>query len=342
MRTTRPRSSVLTLLYLSLLLLSSSAFKSDELLAEDEEFGLEGGHRSPDLDLTASTRSVPPPQPTRPARRGSSDSDSDSKIQFPLEHAFGDSEFSPAGTFTARLKTWSNHQTLTKLRFSREAFTETEKENFKMLLKGDDFYKIRVPSNVLSPPGRDYIISSVKAVSLPPTNNTAIGHFIERCLPQDRLDEHFVIHMINHLDGVDFFANVFIVLFQEGVNILAVNYGSPGACPYPRQLKLPAKWSFNSYTVLKNSEQAPRTPAFAEEILGGENGEGEAVMPPERSFWAKYWMYLIPLGLVVMNAVTQAMNMPEEQAPGQPGAQPQQTTAAALPRGQSATVRRRG
>lgn len=31
-----------------------------------------------------------------------------------------------------------------------------------------------------------------------------------------------------------------------------------------------------------------RTPAFAEEILGGENGEGEAVMPPERSFWAKY------------------------------------------------------
>ncbi|KAG5549573.1 hypothetical protein RHGRI_014781 [Rhododendron griersonianum] len=307
MRTTRPRSSVLTLLYLSLLLLSSSAFKSDELLAEDEEFGLEGGHRSPDLDLTASTRSVPPPQPTRPARRGSSDSDSDSKIQFPLEHAFGDSEFSPAGTFTARLKTWSNHQTLTKLRFSREAFTETEKENFKMLLKGDDFYKIRVPSNVLSPPGRDYIISSVKA----------------RCLPQDRLDEHFVIHM-------------------EGVNILAVNYGSPGACPYPRQLKLPAKWSFNSYTVLKNSEQAPRTPAFAEEILGGENGEGEAVMPPERSFWAKYWMYLIPLGLVVMNAVTQAMNMPEEQAPGQPGAQPQQTTAAALPRGQSATVRRRG
>ncbi|XP_058216277.1 uncharacterized protein LOC131327238 [Rhododendron vialii] len=307
MRTTRPRSRVLTLLYLSLLFLSSSAFQSDELLAEDEEFGLGGGHRSPDLDLAASTRSVPPPQPTRPARRGSSDSDSDSKIQFPLEHAFGDSEFSPAGTFTARLKTWSHGgQTLTKLRFSREAFTETEKENFKMLLKGDDFYKIRVPSNVLSPPGRDYIISSVKA----------------RCLPQDRLDEHFVIHM-------------------EGVNILAVNYGSPGACPYPRQLKLPAKWSFNSYTVLKNSEQAPRTPAFAEEIPGGENGEGEDVLPPERSFWAKYWMYLIPLGLVVMNAVTQAMNMPEEQAPGQPGAQPQQTTAAALPRGQSATVRRR-
>lgn len=39
----------------------------------------------------------------------------------------------------------------------------------QMLLKDDDFYKIRVPSNVVSPPGRDYIISSVKAVSLPLT-----------------------------------------------------------------------------------------------------------------------------------------------------------------------------
>lgn len=34
------------------------------------------------------------------------------------------------------------------------------------------------------------------------------------------------------------------------------------------------------------------------------------------------WMYLIPLGLIVMNAMTQAMNMPEEGAggQGQPGA----------------------
>lgn len=27
---------------------------------------------------------------------------------------------------------------------------------------------------------------------------------------------------------------------------------------------------------------------FAEEILGGELGEGEVVPPPERSLWAKY------------------------------------------------------
>lgn len=40
--------------------------------------------------------------------------------------------------------------------------------------------------------------------------------------------------------------------------------------------------------MLKNSEQARRTPTFAEEILQAEAIEGEGVKPPEKSFWAKY------------------------------------------------------
>ncbi|KAB2093849.1 hypothetical protein ES319_A02G120400v1 [Gossypium barbadense] len=276
-------SFILTLSFLSF---PSCGFQSDELLVDDEEFGLEGApqHRSPEPIPTRS------PPVTSPTRKRHSDLDSDSKIQFSLDHAFGDSDFSPAGTFSARLKTWSHGgQTLTKLRFSRNSFSDVEKEKFKNLLESDDFYRIRLPSNVLSPPGRDFIISSVKA---------------------------------------------------EGVNVLAVNYGSPGSCPYPRNLKLPAKWSFSSHTVLKNSEQAPRAPVFTEEILGGENAEGEVVQPAERSFWAKYWMYLIPLGLIVMNAITQAMNMPEEQATGQVPAQGQ-LSAGAVQRGPSSAVRRR-
>ncbi|KAK4370953.1 hypothetical protein RND71_010428 [Anisodus tanguticus] len=285
--------------FLLLILTTSFGFQSDELLADDEEFGLEGGirSRSDPNNVKLSTRK----------KSSGSVSDSDSKIQFTLEHAFGDSDFSPAGTFTARLKSSSHAsqtQTLTKLRFSRNAFTGTEKEDFKKLLKGDDFYRIRVPSNVLNLPGREYVVSSVKA----------------RCLPRDGLEEHFFIHM-------------------DGLNILAVNYGSPGACKYPRQLKFPAKWSFNSHTVLKPTEQAPRTPIFSEAVIG-ENAEGEEVQPPERSFWAKYWMYLIPLGLIVMNAMTQAMNMSEEQTSGQAaGAQGQQAIGAQ--RAQSTVVRRR-
>ncbi|CAN8323512.1 unnamed protein product [Cochlearia groenlandica] len=289
----------------SLLFFSSSfAFQSDELLLDDDEFGLEGANpRSPDPVSTDQPPSSPIKQ-TPTIRKRYSDPDLDSKIQFTLEHAFGDSDFSSAGIFSARLKTWSHGgQTLTKLRFLRNEFSDEEKDAFNNLVKGDGFYRIRLPSNVVTPPGREYVIASVRA----------------RCLPRDGLDEHIIIHM-------------------DGANILAVSYGSPGACPYPRQLILPGKWSFNSHTILKSSEQAPRTPIFTEEILGSsENVEGEVEAPVERSFWAKYWMYLIPLGLIVMNAVTQATNAADEQpAAGSQGGQ----APAAIQRGSAAPRRR--
>lgn len=96
----------LFLFFFSLLLFchSSLAFESDELLVDDEEFGLEGGSK-PQIKPRepAPTRST-----TTTTRRKVSDQDSDSKIQFSLEHAFGDSDFVPAGTFSARLKTSSH------------------------------------------------------------------------------------------------------------------------------------------------------------------------------------------------------------------------------------------
>ncbi|KAL0909969.1 hypothetical protein M5K25_020888 [Dendrobium thyrsiflorum] len=286
MKHTKP---VFSFLFVALIFSCSSlGFQSDELVIEDEEFGIEGG-RAADL-----VHAIPTSTPAS-RRRVDLESSSDSKsVQFTLEHAFGDSAYSPAGTFTARLKTWSHGgKTLTKLRFSRNGLTDAEKDAFKRLLEEDNFYTIRVPSNVLNPPGKGYILSSVPA----------------RCIPRESLDEHFVIH-------------------TDGVDILALNYGSAGSCQYPRPLKFPKKWSFNSYTVMKNSEQARRTPTFTEELLAAETGEEEALKAPERSFWSKYWMYLIPLGLIVMNAITQAMNLPEEQQPaGQSASQAQQPIA---------------
>jgi len=38
--------------------------------------------------------------------------------------------------------------------------------------------------------------------------------------------------------------SLFQILFQEGVNVLAVSYGAPGACPYPRHLKLVSHFYF--------------------------------------------------------------------------------------------------
>lgn len=287
-----------TLILALLFCYCSVAFQSDELILDDEEFGLVGGHAS-DLE-----HAIPTQTPSS-RRRLDLESTSESKsVQFTLEHAFGDSSYSPAGTFTARLKTWSHGgKTLTKLRFSRNELIDTEKEAFTRLLKEDDFYTIRVPSNVLNPPGKGYIMSSVRA----------------RCIPRESLDEHFQIH-------------------TDGVHILALNYGSAGSCQYPRPLKFPKKWMFNSYTVMKNGEQSRRTPTFAEELLAAETGEEEVLKLPEKSFWAKYWMYMIPLGLIVMNAVTQAMNAPEEQPAGQSATQPPQPTAQRAP---SSSARRR-
>lgn len=53
------------------------------------------------------------------------------------------------------------------------------------------------------------------------------------------------------------------------------------------------------------------------------------------------WMYLIPLGFIVMNAMTQAMNMPEDQAGGGQSTSQVQQSAGAVQRGPSSAVRRR-
>lgn len=101
-------------------------------------------------------------------------------FQFTLEHAFADSDFSHASNFSFGVKTWSHDvaQTLTKLHLTRDSFTNDENNKFQELLRRYDFYRIRLPSNVLSPLGRGYI-SSMKV----------------RCLPgRNSLEEHFVIH----------------------------------------------------------------------------------------------------------------------------------------------------
>lgn len=134
--------------------------------------------------------------------------------------------------------------------------------------------------------------------------NSLFGNFgSKRFLPLIPLSMHFLIinYSLIHflfLCGGSFLLFMYCLLsckLQEGVNILAVNYGSPGSCQYPRQLKFvsfslqptlpnsfiiahnckylpwvrppnivvliisqPTKWSFKSHTVLKNSDQAPR------------------------------------------------------------------------------------
>nr|KAJ0219286.1 hypothetical protein LSAT_V11C300153780 [Lactuca sativa] len=73
---------------------------------------------------------------------------------------------------------------------NRHHLTATENEKLKQLLESDDFYRIRLPSNVLHPSGKECVISSMKAVSLKP-----------RCLPKGSLDEHIIIRPFNRFIG---------------------------------------------------------------------------------------------------------------------------------------------
>eukprot|EP00249_Psilotum_nudum_P006757 c20031_g1_i2 orf=80-964(+) len=280
-------------LFLLLLLVStqkSFAFESDELVEDDEEWGLIGGippmqTAAPQIvDVDATKR-------PRPSLQSDSSSSSDTKVQFDLEHAFGHSDFSLAGVFTARLRTLPHGgQTLTKLRLARSKFTKEEQNAFEDLLKGDGFYKIRVPENVLNP-GQRSVLSSVKA----------------RCLSAANLQERFDFYM------------------DKG-NVIAVGYGTAGDCWYPRILNNPTRWSFDSHIVLKSGEQATRIAVMNDE-LDNNSDDVPTKKLPEKSFWAKYWMYIVPAGLILLNIITQVANMPAEQVASQGSAQgaPQRT-----------------
>jgi hypothetical protein len=108
-------SVVLLFFFLGLTSRYVSSFKSDELPEDDEEWGFVGretgstfgggrgervaqGSSSNEGDKRRSGSTTA--APTSPAV----DASGDKKIQFDLEHSFGDSEFTPAGSFSARLR----------------------------------------------------------------------------------------------------------------------------------------------------------------------------------------------------------------------------------------------
>jgi hypothetical protein len=177
---------------------------------------------------------------------------------------------------------------LSKLRLTRNPFSEFQENIFKELVQQDGFYKVRIPANVIDP-GKTYVMASIKA----------------RCLAAASLKERFDLNL------------------DQG-NVIGITYSSGADCTYPRPQVFPSDWTFNSWIVSKSSEQAMRvTPMFEdtplENLVTGEDGLPTKVV--EKNFWQKYWMYIIPFGLILVNAITSIANMPEEPAGGQ-GAAP--------------------
>jgi hypothetical protein len=216
----------------------------------------------------------------------------DNLLEFTLEHSFGDSEFSLAGTFSARLRTSANgRQTLTKLRLARHPLSNDEKKAFEDLVREDGFYRVRVPASLVNP-RNSYVMASIKA----------------RCLAAAGLKERFDLNL------------------DQG-NLIGLTYSPVADCTYPRPQVFPATWTFDTLIVSRSSEQAPRLvpsetlyiPKEGEKTIEGEDGVKVVV---EKTFWQKYWMYIVPFGLIVVNAITQIANMPEDPPAGQSGTAP--------------------
>ncbi|KAG0619691.1 hypothetical protein M758_4G157700, partial [Ceratodon purpureus] len=214
------------------------------------------------------------------------------KITFPLEHSLGDGKFEQIGTFTGILRTsgvesGNERQVITKLRLARNVMTTAEKQAFENLVKNDGFYTVRIPANLIKP-RRKQVLASVKA----------------RCLAAANLKERFD-------------------LFMEQGNLIGVGYAPIGDCSYPRPQVFPKDYAFETLIVAKGNEQAPRLgPRFeevvplrpGEKLVEGEEGIKVVV---EKTFWQKYWIYIVPFGFIVINALSQLANLPEEGQPGQ-------------------------
>ncbi|KAH7314368.1 hypothetical protein KP509_21G000200 [Ceratopteris richardii] len=252
------------LVFLSVCAIIVSAFQSDELQEDDEDWGIVG---APVTTITNNNNNNIEQVTARTHRRSSQVSANEARLR--NSHHGG--------------------QTLTKLRLARNALTVEEEQAFQALIKEDGFYTVRVPANVLSP-GQDMILSSVKA----------------RCLASVNLQERFEFYM-------------------EKGNIIAVGYGGSD-CAYPRNLIYPSKWSFDSHIVMRSGEQASRTLIVENEAEVELGEDGQPKQPVEKTFWQKYWMYIVPLGFIIMNVMTQAANLPDEGA-GQTGA-PQRAASA--------------
>jgi hypothetical protein len=289
-----------------------ASLNSDELPQDDEEWGFVGRETSSRLvgggiggEKTGQGSSSNIRNAGESRRIGSSMASSttspsslgvpgDTKIQFDLEHCFGDAEFTPAGSFSARLRTLPHgRRTLFKLRLTRNPFSELEEKAFKEIVQQNGFYKVRVPANVIEP-GKAYVVAAVKA----------------RCLAAANLKERFDLNL------------------DQG-NVVGITYSSAVECtqnPHPQVF--PSDWTFSSWIVTKSSEQAMRlipmlddTPLLdGEKLVTGEDGVPKKVV--EKNFWQKYWMYILPFGLIVINAITSITNMPDEPASGQAGAAP--------------------
>eukprot|EP00897_Mesotaenium_endlicherianum_P002729 jgi/Mesen1/2484/ME000159S01609 len=267
--------------FVSVLIVLSCLLGNDRLIADSlDENGFVG--------VTASFDSQSADYPS-PARSSSQAGLNDERIEFILEHALlhKGAHFTPAGTFSARVRySAQGVPKLSRLRLIRNLLAGAEKEAFEELVESNGFYCIRLQSDVF------HNTSSFVLASLP-----------ARCLVAAEMKDHLELHM------------------GAGGAVLGVTCTPAADCSVPHPpLASPKQWVVSSSASFKAALRAPRLVSQLEE-----QEAAAALRPPgdspllgaqkpviEKTLFQKYWIYLLPLGLVFLNALAAA----NQEAPG--------------------------
>eukprot|EP00270_Netrium_digitus_P012863 TRINITY_DN4222_c0_g1_i1.p1 TRINITY_DN4222_c0_g1~~TRINITY_DN4222_c0_g1_i1.p1 ORF type:complete len:335 (+),score=73.07 TRINITY_DN4222_c0_g1_i1:33-1037(+) len=290
------------------------AFESDEWIGDEEPPPRRGtessGPKTADADGFPEKSSHGNPEAT-PGQSRQRKFD-EFLAEVPLEHCIASAggsavlsapcSFSECGSVSTRLiRTPDGLSRVMGVKLKHELPSPSVQEAMQELIDSDGMYRVRFPTNLAAPgKSRSFIMAAVKA----------------RCLAAAGLKEKFEFA----LDG-------------RG-NLVAVSYIPLGDClkssSSQERVLLPAS-PFTSLVELKEPAKAPRltsTLSFRTfnslddvEVVEAQPVETKPPPEPEKTFWQKYWMYIIPLGLVFINAMVTAAVPEQGGAAGQGGGQ---------------------
>eukprot|EP00245_Coleochaete_scutata_P006105 TRINITY_DN20248_c0_g1_i1.p1 TRINITY_DN20248_c0_g1~~TRINITY_DN20248_c0_g1_i1.p1 ORF type:complete len:324 (-),score=64.67 TRINITY_DN20248_c0_g1_i1:207-1178(-) len=223
----------------------------------------------------------------------------DKPVIFTLQHDLGYG-FVAAGEITARVKTsiQGGQKFAKTANLERKAFSADDKAAFEDLVAKGGYYRVRLPANILKP-SKANVMASTKA----------------RCLAAASFQETLEIH-VDHMG-----------------NVVGFSYKPKADCSKEYSDTL-VQGEFGSSVAVSHAKIAPRLLPAAEQPAGAGAGvgmgvnmakagrsnvagaPGEKAPEPEKTFWQKYWLYIIAGGMLVMNVMTTLSAMPEEAPPG--------------------------
>eukprot|EP00271_Cylindrocystis_brebissonii_P013096 TRINITY_DN32689_c0_g1_i1.p1 TRINITY_DN32689_c0_g1~~TRINITY_DN32689_c0_g1_i1.p1 ORF type:complete len:327 (+),score=61.74 TRINITY_DN32689_c0_g1_i1:214-1194(+) len=257
------------------------AFNSDEFLDDDEFFVASTPVKADKPSASIPQAAESSQNSNRPAAvQAGAGSLQEKTVVFDLEHNLknGGRDFKAAGHLSLRLRTTVNGaKKFSKLTLERLELSAEEKAAFQELLEADAFYQVRVPSSVFGASPPRYVMASAKA----------------RCLLAAGLKEKIELHM------------------NAAGNVVGVSYIPEADCskslPATSPLLEADTWPFTSAVGIKMGSPGPRIVLPVEvPLLPPPEPLKPGEVPPKpmepKTFWQKYWMYIIPFGVIFLNA----------------------------------------